>query len=155
MKYIGVIGGRICNEELAQKAYRTGWMIAESGCVLVCGGMSGIMEHACRGAIDNKGVTIGILPASDRADSNPYLTYSIPTGIGEARNSIVVKSSDGLISIGGSFGTLSEIAFALVYNKPVVGIKTWRVSDSEGNIPPIHYTDNPEEAVKIILRELK
>jgi uncharacterized protein (TIGR00725 family) len=155
MKYIGVIGGRICNDELCQSAYRVGQLIAESGCVLICGGMGGIMECACRGAQENNGVTIGILPMDERPGSNPYLTYSIPTGMGEARNSTVVKTSDGIIAIGGSYGTLSEIAFALIQNKPVAGIKTWNLSDSEGNVPPINYTDNPEEAVKIILRELK
>jgi uncharacterized protein (TIGR00725 family) len=154
MKYIGVIGGRICSAKMCELAFRAGRTIAESGAVLVCGGMGGIMECACQGACEAGGVTIGILPMDERKGSNPYLTYSIPTGMGEARNSIVVKSSDALLAIGGNYGTLSEIAFALIHKKPVVGLNTWKLVDSEGNIPPIYHVEDPKEAVKILLSEL-
>ncbi|MCM8769012.1 MAG: LOG family protein, partial [Candidatus Omnitrophica bacterium] len=122
--------------------------------VLVCGGMGGVMLHACRGAKSAGGVTIGILPTSDRSSANPYVDYSIPTALGEARNSIVVRSSDAIIAIGGSFGTLSEIAFALKFQKPLVGVSTWKLIDWKGDAPSIQYMDEPEKAVMLALKAI-
>jgi len=128
-----------------------GEAIARSGAVLVCGGLGGVMEYACMGAREAGGVTIGILPGAERLDGNKYLTYSIPAGIGEARNSIVVRSSDAIIAIGGEYGTLSEIAFALKFKKPVIGLNTWIMKNSLDAPDPIVRADNPEKAVKLAL----
>ena len=145
---IGIIGAGQCDESTGGFAYRAGFAVARAGAVLYCGGLCGVMESASRGARDAGGVVIGILPGDDRSQANPWLTYSIPTGMGEARNSIVVRSSDVLIAIGGSYGTLSEIAFALKWQKPVAGIGTFHITDDLGHSAPIEYFDNPEDAVK-------
>lgn len=151
MIYVGVIGEGECSESTGQLAYQVGSEIASAGAVLVCGGLGGVMLRACEGARVAGGVTIGVLPGGNRMDANPFLNYSIPTGMGEARNSVVVRSSDVLIAVGGSYGTLSEIAFALKMGKPVIGIKTWHMKDGGGNIPPIKYTEDAGEAVKAAL----
>ena len=148
MIYIGVIGASFCEGETATNAYLTGQEIARLGAALVCGGMGGVMEEACRGAKEASGVSIGILPGSDRQWANPYLTYSVVAGIGEARNIMVAKSSDALVAVGGCFGTLSEIAFALKFEKPVAGLGTWKLQDGEGVNPPIRYFNKPAEAVQ-------
>ncbi len=148
MIYIGVIGTSFCDGETAENAYLTGQEIARKGAVLICGGMGGVMEEACRGVKEAGGISIGILPGSDRQWKNPYLTYSIVSGIGEARNIAVVKSSDALVAVGGCYGTLSEIAFALKCNKPIAGLGTWKLQDGEGRVPPINYFDKPAEAVQ-------
>jgi uncharacterized protein (TIGR00725 family) len=115
--------------------------------VVVTGGLGGVMEAACRGARDADGTTIGILPGSDRSAANPYVDVAMPTGLGEARNALVVRAADALVAIGGAYGTLSEIAFALKAGKRVVGIGTWEV---EGVEP----ADSPEAAVESVLRDL-
>lgn len=154
MVYIGVIGGSLCNSSFKKTAYETGRYIALSGSVLVCGGMGGIMEEACRGAYEAGGVTMGILPGGDRSQGNPYLTYSVVTGIGEARNSIVVRSSDAIIAIDGAYGTLSELAFALLWNKPAAGIKTWNITDFTGEKAPVEYFEKPQQAVDWALKSI-
>jgi uncharacterized protein (TIGR00725 family) len=115
--------------------------------VLVTGGLGGVMEAACMGAREAGGTTIGILPGSDRSAANPYVDIAIPTGLGEARNALVVRAADALIAIGGGYGTLSEIAFALKADKRVVGLVTW---DIEG-VEPV---ESPEAAVETVLRDL-
>jgi uncharacterized protein (TIGR00725 family) len=105
------------------------------------------MEAACRGAKECGGATVGILPGADRSDANPHVDIAIPTGLGEARNALVVRAADALIAIGGGYGTLSEIAFALKAGKRVVGLGTW---DVEG----VEVADSPEAAVSIVLRDL-
>ena len=105
-----------------------GALLARHGAVVVCGGLSGVMEAACRGARGEGGITVGILPGNDRAAGNPYLSVAIATGLGELRNGLVVRASDALIAVGGEFGTLSEIAFALKLGKRVVGLSTWELS---------------------------
>jgi hypothetical protein len=102
-----------------------GRALAEAGAVLVCGGLGGVMEAACRGAQEAGGTTVGILPGHDRADANPYVDVAVATGLGEARNALVVRAADALIAVGGEYGTLSEIALALKAGKPVVGIDSW------------------------------
>ncbi|MCD4783421.1 MAG: TIGR00725 family protein [Candidatus Eremiobacteraeota bacterium] len=146
--YIGVIGASSCDEKIATFAYKVGMAVAESGAILVCGGMGGVMTQACRGAREAEGITIGILPGDSRLSGNPYLTYAIPTGLGEARNSIVVKSSDAVVAVDGSYGTLSEIAFALKWGKPVAGIGTWELKNHTGETAPITYFKDPVSAVK-------
>lgn len=109
-----------------------GRAVASAGAVLVCGGLGGVMEAACRGAKSAGGVTVGILPDLVRSDANQWVDVVIPTGIGEARNSLVVSSADAVIAIGGEYGTLSEIALALRYGKPVIGLDTWRLTRPNG-----------------------
>jgi len=123
--YIAVVGaGRASAEELAT-AHAVGARLAERGAVVVCGGLGGVMEAACRGAKSAGGTTVGILPGLRRADANEWVDVAIPTGLGEARNALVVRAADALIAVGGEFGTLSEIALALKTGKRVVGIGTW------------------------------
>jgi uncharacterized protein (TIGR00725 family) len=150
--YIGVIGGRRCSKEIAELAFQVGSGIAEEGWILVCGGMGGVMEQACRGARSRNGVTLGILPGSSRDAANPYLSCSVVTGLGEARNVLVVKSSRGIIAIDGSYGTLSEIALANAAGIPVVGLRSWRL-DAEQNRGQKLFSlvvDSPSEAIKAI-----
>jgi uncharacterized protein (TIGR00725 family) len=143
---IGVIGASICSAKLAQTAYTVGKLIAENGAVLICGGMGGVMEAACRGAVEAGGITVGILPGSSAKDGNKYLSIPVVTGIGYARNSIVVQSSQALIAIGGKYGTLSELAYAAQFGVPVVGLSTWKIR------APIKHVKTPEEAVRMALK---
>jgi uncharacterized protein (TIGR00725 family) len=124
---IGVIGAGECDAELGMLAEAVGRGIAEAGAVLVCGGMGGVMEAACRGAKGAGGLTVGILPGPDRNGANEYVDLAVATGIGEARNLAIIRTSDVLIAAGGSYGTLSEIGFALKMGKKVVGLKTWEI----------------------------
>ncbi|MCD6447724.1 MAG: TIGR00725 family protein [Thermoplasmata archaeon] len=125
--YVSVIGGEHCSREIYDMAMEVGRRIAEMGAVLVTGGRGGVMEAACRGAKEKRGVTIGILPSSSREEGNKYLDYAIVTGIGYARNVLVVLNGDIIIAIDGHYGTLSEIAFALEFGKPVYGLLSWEV----------------------------
>jgi uncharacterized protein (TIGR00725 family) len=114
---------------------------------VVCGGLGGVMEAVCRGAREAGGTTIGILPGADRAAANPFVGVAIPSGLGEARNALVVRAADAVIAVGGGYGTLSEIALALKAGKPVVGIGTW---DIDGVIS----APDPGTAVETVLRYL-
>jgi len=125
---IGVIGASECSAEEYKIAYEVGKEIARTGAVLVCGGLGGIMEGACKGARENNGITVGILPGESKHDANPYVDVSIVTALSHARNNLVVRSSDVIIAIKGGYGTLSEIAIALKIGKKVIGIDTWNIS---------------------------
>jgi uncharacterized protein (TIGR00725 family) len=125
-------------------AHAVGRTLAAQGAVLVCGGLGGVMEAACRGAKEAGGTTVGILPGTDRAAANPFVDVALPTGLGEGRNVLVVRAADALIAVGGGHGTLSEIAFALKTGKRVIGLGTW---DVEG-VEPV---DSPEAAVEAVL----
>jgi hypothetical protein len=129
---IAVVGGDSPPPEALAPAEAAGREIARRGHVLVCGGRGGVMEAACRGAREAGGHTIGVLPGPDRSDMNPHVEFPIVTNLGAARNAIVVLSADAVIAVDGSYGTLSEIALALVHGKPVVGLATWRLSDDAG-----------------------
>jgi uncharacterized protein (TIGR00725 family) len=131
--YIGVIGGSACSSKIAELARTMGRYIAENGWILVCGGMGGVMEAACRGAVEAGGVTCGILPGESRAEANPYLSYSLVSGLGHARNLIVIRSSHAVVAIDGSYGTLSEISFANICGKPIIGLKSWHVRPAENS----------------------
>ena len=150
--YVGVIGERTFSNENSKIAMEVGKLIARENWILICGGMGGIMERACYGAIKNGGITVGILPGNSREEGNPYLTYSIVTGLGETRNSIVVKSSDVIVAISGSFGTLTEIAFARLFSIPVIGIGSWNyIKKSDGYDKLLDYeAANPLDAIKYI-----
>jgi uncharacterized protein (TIGR00725 family) len=139
-----VVGpGEATVDELAA-AESVGRELARAGAVLVCGGLGGAMEAASRGAHEARGVAVGILPGTDRSAANPYLDVAIPTGLGEARNALVVRAADALVAVGGGYGTLSEIAFALKAGKPVVGLGTWEIDG-------VVTAETPEQAVAAAL----
>ena len=149
---IGVIGGAAPTQEEAATAEAVGRALAEAGAVLVCGGMGGVMEAACRGAKSAGGLTIGILPGTDSNEANPYVDVPVVTGMRCARNVIIARTAQAVIAIGGSYGTLSEVGFALSFGVPVVGLGTWEVN-REGHPPaPIVRADTPEEAVRRALK---
>jgi len=128
-KAIGVIGESQATKENYENAYEVGKLLASSGAALVCGGLSGVMEAACKGAKDAGGLTIGIIPSLDKSSANPYVDIVIPTGMGYARNVIVVRSADAIIAIGGRFGTLTEIGDALDAGK-----ETLRILNTRGRL---------------------
>lgn len=149
--YIAVIGSGQCSSELYALAQQVGYLLAQKGAILVCGGLGGVMEAACRGAKEADGQTIGILPHSQR-EGNPYLDIALPTGLGEARNFLVVKVADSVIAVGGGYGTLSEIGLALKMGKKVVALQSWELSqrghlDNCGLIK----VAEPQKAVKLAL----
>ena len=125
---IAVIGAGRCSEEIAQVAESVGRELARRGATLVCGGLGGVMEAACRGAKSEGGLTIGILPGSSRRETNLYVGIPVVTGLGEARNVIVVRTSQAVIAVDGEYGALSEIAYALKLGIPVVGLNTWQLA---------------------------
>jgi uncharacterized protein (TIGR00725 family) len=138
--YVGVCGAGEASGELTAFAEEVGRGLAEAGAVLVCGGRGGVMEAASRGAREAGGVTVGLLPGSDRSDGNAWLSVAIATGLGEMRNALIVRSVDVVIAIGGEWGTLSEIAFARKLGKPVVALATWE-------LPELEVVATPAEAV--------
>jgi hypothetical protein len=144
--YISVIGGEHCSSEIYEMAREVGRRIAEMGAVLITGGRGGVMEAASRGAKEKGGTTIGILPSDSRQEGNKYLDYAIVTGIGYARNVLVVLNGDIIIAIDGHYGTLSEIAFALEFGKPVYGLMSWEVGIKNFN--------NVDELFEEIKRDL-
>jgi len=148
MHQIGVIGAGKTDEKIARLAYEAGLEIARAGAVLVCGGLGGVMEAAARGAFENKGRTVGILPGPERKAANPFIEITIPTDLGHARNALVVLSSDALLAVGGGYGTLSEIALALKMGKPVVGLQSWEISG-------VRIATDPKEAMVQILSVLQ
>jgi uncharacterized protein (TIGR00725 family) len=126
-KIIAVIGGRRIEKALLAEAEEVGRLIAKSEAILVCGGLGGVMEAASKGAQSEGGLTIGILPQDNSDRANQYIDIPIATGLGIGRNVVIARTADALIAVGGEYGTLSEIAFALQLKKPVVGIKTWDI----------------------------
>ncbi len=146
--FIGVIGGGgEITPETANLAEEVGREIARRGAALVCGGLGGVMEAACKGACAEGGITIGILPGESRRTANQYVKIPIVTGMGYARNVAVVKSSQAVIAIDGSYGTLTEIGHALQSGIPVIGLKTWSISLDGKTDSGIIIAKNPEEAV--------
>jgi uncharacterized protein (TIGR00725 family) len=145
--YVAVCGPDPASAAVADQAEEVGRLLARAGAVLVCGGLGGTMEAAARGASDEGGAVLGILPGLDRHAANPFLTLSVPTGMGEMRNTLVVRSADAVIAVAGEFGTLSEIAFALKTGVPVVGLGTWELAKHGEPVTPFARVDTPEEAV--------
>ncbi len=151
-RLVGVIGTSKATPPIAKLAYETGRLLALNGCTVVCGGMGGVMEEAARGAASAGGASIGLLPRA-RSEANPYLTYALPTGLGEARNFVITHAVGVLIAIGGGLGTLSEIAMALRLGKPVITLRSWTAQDEEGRPMPVRCAETPEEAVRMALEE--
>ena len=145
---IAVVGGGQCSAEEVKLAEAVGRGLARRGVTLICGGLGGVMEAACKGAKSEEGTTIGILPGDNRSAANLYVDIPIVTGIGYARNLIVVKSAQAVIAIDGSYGTLSEIAYALQSGIPVVGLNTWSLSLNEQLDHSIIQAQHAEEAVE-------
>jgi uncharacterized protein (TIGR00725 family) len=125
-----------------------GGLLAGAGYAIICGGLGGVMEAVCRGASEKNGLTIGILPGDNARDANPYVQIVIPSGMGSGRNLLIIRSSDAVIAVNGGYGTLSEIAFALQLEKPLIGLNTWQVSEK---IIAVH---SPEEALEALLNQL-
>ena len=149
--FIAVIGGSECSPKEAKLAEEVGREIARQGAVLVCGGLGGVMEAACKGASGEGGLTIGILPGENRQTANPYVRIPIVTGVGYARNVAVVKSAQAVIAIGGSYGTLTEIAYARQSDIPVIGLQTWAISRNGQLDDSIIIAEDPIEAVNVAL----
>ncbi len=152
---VSVIGPSECSEWEAQAAESVGKLLASNDVTVICGGRGGVMEAVCRGAQEAGGVTIGILPGFAVEEGNRFLTISIPTGLGEGRNAIVARAGQAVIAIGGRFGTLSEIAFALKMGKQVVGLRTWDPLYADGSRTSIQTVETPEEAVELVLEEIR
>ena len=144
---IAVIGDSSCSPEKAKLAQSVGELLAQRGAIVVCGGLGGVMEAVCRGAKSKDGLTIGILPGQDASTANPWVDIPVVTGLGEARNVVVVKSAQAVIAIGGGYGTLSEIAYALKSSIPVIGLNTWSLSQNGRDDYSIIKAQDATEAV--------
>jgi uncharacterized protein (TIGR00725 family) len=150
--YVAVCGPDPAPPEEAGQAEEIGRLLARAGAVLVCGGLGGVMEAAARGVAAEGGTSLGLLPGLGRDTGNPHLTISIPTGMGEMRNTLVVRAADVVIAVAGEFGTLSEIAFALKTGVPVIGLGTWELSKQGRMVDAFVRAATPEEAVQEALR---
>ena len=149
-RYVAVIGAGECSGETYEAARSIGSELARRGAILVCGGLGGVMEAAARGALEGGGVSVGILPGRTRARACPYLTVALPTGMGEARNALVVRAADGVIAVAGEWGTLSEIGLALKMGKPVVGLETWELAQKGRPLRAYREATGPVEAVTLL-----
>lgn len=145
--YVAVIGGRNAEAGDLWAAEEVGAGLASAGAVVVTGGMGGVMEAACRGAWSRRGLTVGLLPGLNRAEANGWVSIAVPTGLGELRNALVVRSADAVVAVGGGHGTLTEIGFALGLGRSVVGIRTWQIHG-------VQHVGTPAEAVTAVLSEL-
>jgi uncharacterized protein (TIGR00725 family) len=155
---MAVIGSANCERgsEAAQLGEEVGRLLAEAGVTLVCGGLTGVMEAACRGVTEADGVAIGIVPGNSVDEANPYCTHVVATGIGHARNLAVVSSGDVVIAIGGEWGTLSEIGFARAIGRTVIALRSWTLSGRERmeGAPGVLLAESPREAVDLALESL-
>jgi len=142
--YVAVIGGGQATPQVAALGREVGRELARRGAVVICGGLGGVMAAAAQGVQEMGGVSIGILPDPDRRRANPYLTYSIPTNIGHARNLIIVHAADAVIAVGGSYGTISEAAMALKLGKSVIALA------AEWDLPGLRRAENPAEAISLV-----
>ena len=139
---IAVVGGGECSPEVFEMACRLGRLLAEKGHILICGGLGGVMEAVCRGAKEAGGLTVGILP-DEKASANGFVDIAIATGMGHARNAIIVKSADAVIALPGEHGTLSEIALALKMGKRVISLSNW-------DVPGALKAQSSEEAIRLL-----
>ncbi len=152
---VAVVGGGVCSAQEATAAEAVGRRLAEAGAILICGGLGGVMAAACRGARSAGGLTIGVLPGFHASEANPYVDIPIVTGMGEARNVVIVRTAWAVIAVGGEFGTLSEIAFALKLGRPVVGLETWELAKAGRPSDAIIKAKTPDEAVRLALDGVK
>jgi uncharacterized protein (TIGR00725 family) len=146
--YIAVIGpDESATAAQVQDAATVGAALALQGAIVVCGGLGGVMEGACRGAHETGGRTVGILPGADRSAANPFVDVAIATGMGELRNGLIIRAADAVIAVGGAFGTLSEIGLALRTGTPVIGLGTWELARDGSPEQAIVRASDPQEAV--------
>lgn len=143
--YIAVVGASHATEADITDAEAVGRLIGAAGAVLVCGGRGGVMAAASRGAASAGGAVVGMLPGDDRSDANEWVSIAIPTGLGELRNGLIVRSVDAMVAVGGSYGTLSEVALGLQAGLKVYGLHTWEIRGIEA-------VQTPEDAVEKALR---
>ncbi len=155
MIFIGVVGESKASPGTYKLAQEVGRYVAESGAVLVCGGLKGVMEGAAKGAKSAGGITVGILPGSRREEANKYIDIPVITGMGFARNKIIVKTAHVIIAVSGHYGTLSEIAFALGYKIPVIGLRTWELVKGGKKDKSIIYAKTAKEAVDRALKMIR
>ncbi len=151
MKLIGVLGGQEPEEKFLTVAEEVGYRIAQGGAAVICGGLSGVMEAACKGAKRGGGLSIGVLPSIRKRDANPYVDIVIASGMSTARNVIIVRSADALIAIDGSYGTLSEISHAFEQRKPVVALGSWAMGNLGVPLELYREAEDPQEAVGLAL----
>jgi len=147
-KIIAVIGGSETTSKNLETAERVGSLIAQRGAILITGGLGGVMNAASKGAKTANGLVIGIIPTTDKESANPYVDIPIVTGMGEARNLIIARTCDCAIAIDGKYGTLTEIAYCLMFGIPVIGINTWEIQ------APIMRVKNAEEAVSLAFEKI-
>jgi hypothetical protein len=145
---VAVVGAGAAGPYDLDVAEELGRELARRGAVVVCGGLGGVMEAVCRGAQQAGGQTIGILPGDDRGQANPFVEIAVVTGLGEARNLVVIRSADVVVAVGGEFGTLSEIAFALRLGRPVIGISTWELAQGGRPVDVIVRVESAVEAAE-------
>jgi len=152
--YVAVIGpGDEATQQETDLARQVGRLLADRGVIVVCGGLAGVMAAACQGASAGGGLTVGLLPGTGRAAGNPYLSVALPTGIGELRNGLIIRAADAVIAIGGSWGTLSEIALARRTGKPIVVIGGWTIDDPRhGRAGLLPAGSSAAQAVDLALR---
>jgi len=143
-KRVGIFGGSVCDLEIYKKASEIGRLLAKNDVLIYCGGRGGVMEAVSKGASEDNGMVVGILPDSDCNSANSYITIPIATGAGDARNYMIANSIQGAIAIDGEYGTLTEIGHTLKQGKPVVGLETW-------GIKGVDVVKSPEEAVSRIM----
>jgi len=144
---VSVIGGSSVTDEEAELAAAVGREVATRGHELVCGGLGGVMQAACRGASEAGGNTLGILPGEDRSAANPHVDTAVATGLGHARNALVVCNGDAVIAVDGGPGTLSEVGFAAVYGRPIAGLRTH-------DVEYVEHVDTPAEALDYVERRV-
>jgi uncharacterized protein (TIGR00725 family) len=149
--YVAVVGAGEVDARLAAVAEAVGRGLAEAGAIVLCGGRTGVMEAVCRGCRAGGGTSVGILPGKDRTRANAFVDVALATGMGEMRNALIVRAADVVVALGGEYGTLSEVAFALKIGRPVVGFETWDLSRA-GRPDPIVQVGSAEEAVASALR---
>ena len=147
-RLIAVCGESDPQTSLADLAFELGRGIAQRDAVLLCGGLTGVMEHAARGAQAAGGLTIGLLPGEDPDEANPYIDVAIASGLGHARNAVLARTADGVVAVGGGLGTLSEIALALRNGRPTIGMQTWRFDRNRRTEPELPTADSVDEALE-------
>lgn len=152
---IAVVGPHDADDALREIAYAVGNLLAQRGAVVMTGGLGGVMAAASRGASEAGGLVIGLLPTSDVADANEFVDVAIPTGLGELRNGLLVRSVDGVIAVGCSWGTLSEIALAMRTNTPLVCVQGWKISDQAGKPVNLVAASSAAEAIDVLFRAMK
>ncbi|WP_027342350.1 TIGR00725 family protein [Hamadaea tsunoensis] len=150
---VAVCGPSACTPAEAEAARTIGRLLADAGAIVICGGGPGVMEAVTEGARSHNGFVIGVRPGGDKEDAAPDLSAVIVTNLGEARNAIIVRSGDVVIVVGGSWGTLSEVALAIRGGTPVVSLGGWRMTDAAGDpVTGVVEVATPEEAVEVAVR---